>query len=169
LVLNSGEREWARTLLEANLHMLSNVPTTERTRTIIHRREKTREQLDLTRPCSPEFDVLRRLERRKQRVLARFYAPEADALPTEAWAQQVVDVLGWSANSNAIDAADESKLGYSVIQKLHQLASSQRRDTKIDAARRTADRVLGSHGRNPGDFEVPDPQRTVQPSNLRRA
>jgi eukaryotic-like serine/threonine-protein kinase len=121
LVDRLGDHERARTILEANLRMRGNVSADTKPATVRALELRTREQL--------------------RRLMEQFPPQEFEGLAAEDWARKVAAVLSSTRSTVSTDPTLESESGSRFIQSLSERAGSERRTSKLDDARRTADRI----------------------------
>jgi tetratricopeptide (TPR) repeat protein len=112
-----GDQARARTILEANLSMLKNVPSAATIPTIAQRISETRGEL-----LRIEF--------------------ESEAVGELEWARRAVRLLHSSPNVEGKGARHEAEAGYLFQNSLIERAARQRRIHELDGARRTAHRTL---------------------------
>jgi serine/threonine protein kinase len=113
---NQGDHERARTLLQANLDMLQNVPAKAR-----------------------NSEVLRMLVETRSDLLE--FGEESDAVSAQDWARRRLGLRGLAPGLNRAAASQILEEGYRFQRSLTHSASFQRRTGKLENARRTADRM----------------------------
>ncbi len=121
LVDRLGDHERAWLILEGNLRMRGNVRAETNPATVRDLETRTREQL-----C---------------RLMERFPPPEFEGLAAEDWARRVATRLCLTASAYGTDPTLESERVYRLIESLGNRAASERHISRLDDARRTADRI----------------------------
>ncbi len=116
LVARLGDHGRARTILEANVRMLSELG-----------------------PQALTLGARERLFQSRFRLCG--LGQESEEVTAEAWAARTIRLLPPLCRAETVDAASEAEIGRRVGQSLHETASRQRRSGRIDKAGQTIDRL----------------------------